>query len=229
MRKCINEKIAWIFLSLMLTTNINAQQYVQMYYNPKLYAQITANHAVRIASEKLYQKSFENQSDNMEIVRDKTIQVIAMKEMIYSQLKNVNSALKQGKQLERLYFLCEKLVINMDILVELIANKPQYAILYTDVLEKMALHGVEAYQEVNEHVLKEDTDYLMDSYDRQALINMVYKRTMVINGYCLYLIRVLTNAEKKPYLRHVKIFNQWYIQDKAIINRIITNSGYLIN
>ena len=221
--------ITLLFILLFKISNVNAQQYYQLYYNLEMQAHVTANHGVRIASEKLYQKSYENQQENMEVARDKVVQVVAMKNQIYSQLRNINSYLKQGKQVENMYYDFQRLIGNLNKMITLSTQNPQYAILITRFYEKIYVHSAEIYQSVAEEFQKEDKDYLMDSYDRQAILNKIHREINALNGWTVHINNYLSKAKKKPYFRHIKAFDQWYIQDRAIIKRIITNYGYVTN
>lgn len=218
-----------LFLFVVGSLKLHSQQYYQLYYNIDLQAQVTANHGVRIASEKLYQSSYEKQSEWYEDANEKLIQVVTMKNHIYSTLKNVNHALKQGKQVERMYFDFVKLIENMAEMLELTAQKPQYSALVTRMYRRLYEAGYNAYNSINDQVMKEDTDYLMDSYDRQYLLNKIHREIKIMNGWTLHISNYLRNAEKKPYFRHVKFLNNWYVQDKAMITRIISNYGNNIN
>lgn len=221
-----------LFIVPVLLLNINeskAQQYYQLYYNLEMQAHVTANHGVRIASEKLYQTSYKNQEENMEKARDKIVQVVAMKNLIYNQLRNVNSALKQGKQIEQMYYDWERLLKNLSVMFELTYQNPQYAVLITRFYEKVYEHGFSAYQGIYDQVQKEGNDYLMDSYDRQYILNKLHREIRAMNGWVLHINNYLSKAKKKPYFRHIRVFNNWYVQDKAIIQRIITNYGYVTN
>jgi hypothetical protein len=44
-----------------------------------------------------------------------------------------------------------------------------------------------------------------------------------MNGWTVHIINYLRNAEKKPYFRHIGVFNSWYIRDKGLIQNIINN------
>ena len=83
-------------LPLLFFVKGNAQYYYQLYYNLELQAQVTANQAVRVASEKLYQNSYEKQRKSYDDIKEKVTQVVVIKNHIYNQLRNVNSALKRG-------------------------------------------------------------------------------------------------------------------------------------
>lgn len=223
------KKYIILLFFVFLCFNGFSQQYYQLYYNTELQAQVTANHGVRIASEKLYQNTYEKQEEHMEKARDKIVQVVTMKNLIYDQLRNVNSALRQGKQIEQIYYDWERLMKNISITANLTWENPEYAVLITRFYEKVIDHAYEAYSSLYNEILIERNNYLMDSYDRQYLLNKIHREIRAMNGWLIHINNYLSKAKKKPYFRHIRAFDRWYVQDRAIIKRVITNYGYLTN
>jgi len=221
------KKLLMILPLLFLALKSKAQYY-QLYYNPELQAQVTANHSVRIASEEAHQKSYENQKNLYNEAKEKITQVVVIKNNLYNYLKNVNSGLKQAKQITYLLEDYQKLLSNMSIMLKLTAQKPQYAVLITPFYERVLTHAVNTYEGVNDIVMREEADYLMDSYDRQYILNKLHGEVKAMNGWVLYINKSLMNAEKKPYLRHISVFNNWYVKDKGMIEAIIRNSNQVV-
>ena len=222
------KNIIMLISFLFFGVSSKAQQYYQMYYNLEMQSQVTANHTIRMASEQAHRNSYEKQKNLYNEAKEKLTAVVVIKDNIYGYLKNVNSGLKQAKQVQYLFEDYQRLLKNMEKMLELTANKPQYAILITRFYERVILHAIEAYGGVNDIVMKEDADYLMDSYDRQYILNKLHKEVRVMNGWVLHINNYLSKAEKKPYLRHIKIFNNWYVKDKSIIESIIRKSDIII-
>jgi hypothetical protein len=218
-----------IVLPLLFFIKGNAQYYYQLYYNLELQAQVTANQAARVASEKLYQNSYGKQRKAYDDIKEKATQVVVIKNHIYNQLRNVNSALKQGKQLEAIYYDFTKLTGNMGKMLELSVQKPQYSVLITNYYSKLYLHAMNAYENISSCVLNEENDYLMDSYDRQKILSKLQHEIKIMNGWTVHIINYLKNADKKPYFRHIGVLNSWYIQDKGLIQNIINNYNYNLN
>ena len=212
-----------LMLPLLFFVKGNAQYYYQLYYNLELQAQVTANQAVRVASEKLYQNSYEKQRKSYDDIKEKVTQVVVIKNHIYNQLRNVNSALKQGKQLEAIYYDFSKLLGNMGKMLQLSAQKPEYSLLITNYYSKLYLHAMNSYENISSSVLNEENDYLMDSYDRQKILSKLQHEIKIMNGWTVHIINYLRNAEKKPYFRHIGVLNGWYNQDRAMIQNIINN------
>jgi hypothetical protein len=212
------------FLFSVLT--VNSQQIV---INDKLLTQITVNHGVRLASEQAFLNSYENQKELYDDINNKTMQVIAMQEYIYQQLKNVNSALNQSKKLIYLYEYLGKIVTNSNKMLDLSAQHPEYAALISKYYVEIGKQILKLQQEVTQDILNEDKDFLMDASDREMLIEKVFTRVRNIHGNILYIILRLENTKKIPYLYQVPVLRNYISIDRAIVGDIITKYKYLFN
>ena len=200
----------------------------QIVINDKLLTQITLNHGVRMASEQVFLKSYEKQKELYDEINTKTTQIIAIHEYIYQQLKNVNSALTQGKKLVYLYQYLGKIVTNSNTMLNLSAQYPEYAVLVSKYYTEIGKQVIKLQQEVTQDILNEDKDFLMDAMDREMLIEKVFTRVRNINGNILYIILRLQNAKKIPYLFQVPVLRNYLNVDKAIVGDIIQKYKNLI-
>ena len=211
---------------VFLGITVKSQQIV---INDKLLAQITKNHAVRLASEQTFLDSYEKQKQLYVDVKNKTAQVIAIQEYIYQQLKNVNSALTQSKKLIYLYQYLGKIVANSNKMLDLSAQHPEYSVLISKYYIEIGKQTMKLQQEVTQDILNEDKDFLMDAMDREMLIEKIFTRVRNINGNILYIILRLQNAKKIPYLYQIPVLRNYINIDKAIVGDIITKYKYIFN
>lgn len=218
-------KRLFFFLPLLfLGITAKGQAYYQLYYNTELHNWVTWNHNTRYAAEEQSRKSYAIQSDTYQNAHDKLVQVVAIKNHIYNHLKNVNEGLKQAKTLTYIYEDFQRLLERMAEMVELTKDNPQYAALINGYYTKLYEHAILAYNGISDQVLREENDYLMDAYDRWQALQMINNQIHVLNGYVMLINGYLRNASKKPLIRHLGIFGDWYIQDKFMIERIIMKS-----
>lgn len=213
----------------LFAQNSYAQQYYQLYYNTALNNQVLANHSARVMSENSYYNTYNTQVEKMEKVKESITKVVIMKDQIYKQLSNVNSALKQGKLITVMYSDYQKLLQNLGIMIDLTAENLEYAILITRFYEKVVDHALGTYVGIADQVTREEADYLMDPADRRNLLAKMHIELRLMNGWVLHINNYLRNAKKKPYLRHFKILNDWYVQDKALIQNTIMASNLITN
>ena len=217
-----------IILGILLypALSINSQQFV---INDKLLAQITKNHAVRLASEQAFLNSYEKQKELYDDINNKTTQIIAIQEYIYQQLKNVNSALTQSKKLIYLYQYLGRIVTNSNTMLDLSIQHPEYAVLVSRYYTEIGRQTLKLQQEVTQDILNENKDFLMDAMDREMLIEKIFTRARNINGNLLYIILRLQNAKNIPYLYQVPVLRNYINIDKAIVGDIITKYKYIFN
>ncbi|WP_260256360.1 hypothetical protein [Elizabethkingia miricola] len=197
--------------------------------NDKLLSQITVNHGVRLASEQAFLDSYKKQKELYDEINNKTMQVIAIQEYIYQQLKNVNSALTQSKKLIYLYQYLGKIVSNSNKMLNLSTQHPEYAALVSKYYVEIGKQVIKLQQEVSQDILNEDKDFLMDASDREMLIEKVFTRVRNIHGNILYIIMRLENARKIPYLYQVPVLRNYLNIDKAIVGDIIIKYKYIFN
>ncbi|ASE61689.1 Uncharacterised protein [Chryseobacterium gleum] len=218
-----------IFTFSIVLFSIAGVQSQQIVINDKLLSQITVNHGVRLASEQAFLDSYKKQKELYEDIKNKTAQVIAIQEYIYQQLKNVNSALTQSKKLMYLYQYLGKIVSNSNKMLDLSAQHPEYAMLVSKYYVEIGKQVVKLQQEVAQDIMNEDKDFLMDSMDREMLIEKVFTRVRNIHGNILYIILRLENAKKIPYLYQVPVLRNYINIDRAIVGDIITKYKYIFN
>ncbi|PQA94958.1 hypothetical protein SAMN05421796_101751 [Chryseobacterium piscicola] len=201
----------------------------QVVINDKLLVQLTKDHAVRLASEQAFLNSYEKQKELYDDIKQKTAQVIAIKEYIYQQLKNVNSALTQSKKLIYLYQYLGKIVTNSNKMLDLSAQHPEYAVLVSKYYAEIGKQTMKLKQEVTQDILNENKDFLMDASDREMLIEKVFTRVRNINGNILYINLRLENAKNIPYLYQVPVLRNYLNIDRAIVGDIIIKYKYIFN
>ncbi|MPS63866.1 hypothetical protein [Chryseobacterium sp.] len=220
------KKIIIFATFLFGVTRVTSQQIV---INDKLLSQITVNHGVRLASEQAFLDSYKKQKELYDEINNKTMQVIAIQEYIYQQLKNVNSALTQSKKLIYLYQYLGKIVSNSNKMLNLSTQHPEYAALVSKYYVEIGKQVIKLQQEVSQDILNEDKDFLMDASDREMLIEKVFTRVRNIHGNILYIIMRLENARKIPYLYQVPVLRNYINIDRAIVGDIITKYKYIFN
>lgn len=201
----------------------------QVVVNDKLMVQLSKNQAARLASNEAFLKSYEKQKKLYDDVNKKITQIIFVQEFIYDKLTKVNQTIKQGKQLKYLYRYLDDVIKNSKKMLKLTAQKPQYAILqtryYNAILKEVSL----IYSELKDQILKEGDRILIDTYDREYLINKVFDRVRILHGNVLYINIILETAEERPYIYHIPTLDYYINLDKLIIDDILRKYNYLKN
>ena len=222
MKKLLTLSIAVYGASLQL----NAQTLV---YNDKLLVQLTKNQAVRLASNESYLKSYEKQKKTYDDVNHKIAQIVAIQEYIYDKLTNVNSAIRQGKQLYYLSKTFAQIGINANDVLSLTAQHPEYAILLNRFYIGATQELLKMQSELTNDILHEENDFLMDSYDRQELIQNLSTKAQMVNGYLICIKIRLKNAKKIPYIYQIPTINTYVNLDRMIVKGIIEKYKFILS
>ena len=222
MKKLLTLSIAVYGASLQL----NAQTLV---YNDKLLVQLTKNQAVRLASNESYLKSYERQKKNYDDINQKIAQVVAIQEYIYDKLTNVNSAIRQGKQLYYMSKTFAQIGMNANDVLSLTAQHPEYAILLNRFYIGATQEHLKMQSELTNDILHEENDFLMDPYDRQELIQNLSTKAQMINGYLICIKIRLKNAKKTPYIYQIPTINTYANLDRMIVKGIIEKYKFILS
>ena len=213
-----------IFFSALL--KLYAQTIV---YNDKLLLQLSKNQAVRLTSNESYLNSYEKQKKTYDDINQKIAQVVAIQEFIYDKLTNINSAIKQGKQL---YYLSKTFVqigINANDVLSLTTQHPEYAILLSRFYIGATAELLKMQSELTNDILHEKNDFLMDPYDRQVLIQNLSTKAQMVNGYLVCIKIRLKNAKKTPYIYQIPTINTYVNLDRMIVKGIIEKYKFIMS
>ena len=198
-------------------------------YNDKLLIQLTKNQAVRLASNDSYLNSYEKQKKTYDEINQKIAQVVAIQEYIYDKLTNINSAIKQGKQL---YYLSKTFVqigTNANDVLSLTVQHPEYAVLLNRFYIGATQELLKMQSELTNDILHEENDFLMDPYDRQVLIQNLSTKAQMINGYLICIKIRLKNTRKTPYIYQIPTINTYVNLDRMIVKGIIEKYKFILS
>lgn len=212
-----------IFIVTIFLTSIalDAQSY-GIAINDRLLLQLTENQGVRILSNEAFRKSYDKQRKLYEDANEKMTQVVAIHEYIYQNLANINSAIRNGKQLVYFYQYCEKIVTHSQEMLKLSTQHPEYAILLTKYYNQIIQESILLKQEVTSDIMNENKDFLMNTYDRDILIEKMLARARAIDGWILYINIMLKTGKNRPYIEQIPILQDYVNLDKILVQDIIT-------
>ena len=201
-----------IFFCLIL--NVISARGQTVVINDKLIAQLTKNQAVRLTSNEGFLKSYEKQKQLYD-------------EFIYDKLSKVNQTIKQGKQLKYLYKYLGEVGEHSGKMLKLTAKYPQYAILLTDHYYRIVQEILMIQKELKEEILREDSDLLIDPYDREVLISRIFDRVRILHANVMYINLMLERGKDTPYIYQIPHLG-WYVNmDKSIVEDIMRKYQYL--
>lgn len=191
-------------------------------FNDRLMEQLAVNQLARTVSNETFLNSYEKQRKIYDKVNNRLLQIQAINEIIYNQLRNVDDAIKQGKQLIYLSGYFGKIAKETNALVNATADFPQYAPLFYKTYFYIYENMIKLKDELTKEIMNQDDNFLMDPYDRQKLVDILYKRVQLLYGTILYLNRTLRNAKRTPYIFQIPGLMNYANHDKAVVEGIMT-------
>ncbi len=209
-----------IFILTFMVSSFNLTYSQALIFNDALWFQLGENHIARMGSEELYRKSFEEQQELYTDINKNLVQVLATHELIYNSLSKINTTLKQGKKLKYFYEYSGKIARNSIKFRRLTLKYPQYAILYTKVYKEL-LREATGFSDQLVGILEGGKNNLMDTYEREVIIERMLTRLRIINGTLLLIILRLERGHKIAYLQQVPILKDYISLDKAVVQNIM--------
>lgn len=216
----MNPKTLPFFLILALA-RLKAQG-AAVVVNDKLLEQISKNQVVRLGSNEALRSSVESQKKAYSEISSTLTQIISIQEYLYQQLYEVNSLLLSGKQLEYFYWYLEQISSKSGELLLLSSKAPQHAVLLSGYYTTILKQSYSLQEELVSTVLKKDVDLLLNSYDRQVLLEKLLSRARSIHGYLLYLILRLKSAQSRPALNQIPALEEYINLDKQIVKSLLS-------
>jgi hypothetical protein len=112
-------------------------------------------------------------------------------------------------------------------MLKLTAKYPQYAILLTDHYHRIVQEILMIQKELKEEILREDSDLLIDPYDREVLISRIFDRVRILHANVMYINLMLERGKDTPYIYQIPHLG-WYVNmDKSIVEDIMRKYQYL--
>lgn len=218
--------IIFCYFLMLFSLKVQSQSQVVV-FNEKLLTQITKNHSVREASNQVFYNIFKEQTDDYKKINEKMVQVMTIHEHIYSQLNNINSLFRQGKQIKYIkqYFI--EILKNGKEMVKLCIKYPEHSIWLTDYHQNLYLKTLSLKSEIDNIFLKTDTKRLMDANDRDTLIDTIYMKLRQINAMILTITNLVEFQKSRSYIYSIPKLGNWIEHDKLLIQDIIHRTKYL--
>lgn len=215
-----------LFLSAISATEMKLKaQPVKTVINPTLMEHLFLNNQARTQSLNHFYKSYEKQSEWYGLSEKKMTQVLLIHEQVYQALSNVNSLFYNAKQIEYLREDLKNCRERLFEMIKLSAEKPQYAV-WINKYYAQAIKQFTGIVEVFEEALGGNSKQLLDTYDRQDLIDKVHFKVKMLNISALSIINAIEFAESRAYIYSIPVLGTYVEQDKDFIQDIIKKYNY---
>jgi hypothetical protein len=207
-----------LFFSAVAT--LQAQSYYETVINSSLLAHITANHVTREASLANFNSIFKKQKEFYEESNKKIVQVVTIHEKIYQNLYNINSLFSQSKQIKYIKDYVFSIIGNLKKMNKLAVENPQYSFWLKKETDQVYSKVLSIIEE-RKAFLTEDRKRLMDSADRDALLDRIYMKLRLLNVSILNVINIIEFNKSRAYIYSIPVFNNFVEHDKQLVEEII--------
>lgn len=201
-------------------TTLQAQSYYETVINSSLLAHITANHVTREASLANFNSIFKKQKEFYEESNKKIVQVVTIHEKIYQNLYNINSLFKQSKQIKYIKDYVFSIIGNLKKMNKLAVENPQYSFWLKKETDQVYSKVLSIIEE-RKAFLTEDRKRLMDSADRDALLDRIYMKLRLLNVSILNVINIIEFNKSRAYIYSIPVFNNFVEHDKQLVEEIM--------
>ncbi|MGQ1928993.1 hypothetical protein [Ornithobacterium rhinotracheale] len=190
--------------------------------NDKLVAQLEKNQIARKESNNKFMEVYGKAKDIYEEAGKKSLEIMAIHEMIYQQLYNVNSLFKQGKRMKYIWQTIGNITKEAKKVSQLSFKYPQYAGWIHEKYEKLYPQALSLQQEITQVALKPNKKTLMDPYDRDLLIQKIQEKLETIELQLISIRLGIEFSRSRAYILSVPVLGDYVSQDQMIVRSVLS-------
>jgi len=209
------------FLMILALAKLKGQS-AAVVVNDKLLEQVSKNQAARLLSNSSMHRAIEKQRLAYQEINRTMTQIISIQEFLYLQLYELSALIQSGKQLEYFQWYIQEISLRGGELLQLSANQPAQAVLLNGYYTAILTQSFALQQELVSTVLEKQPGLLLNSYDRQLILERLLSRVRTIHGYILYLILRLKSSQSLPFLDQVPALRGYINLDRELVQSILS-------
>ena len=202
----------------------SAQQYV---FDPKYFASVEANQAVRSSAEETHNQYLRKINNNIEDLNTNVGSVVLAQTIIYNGLSNVNSALKDGMEVKYMAIITADMISYLNQALALGKSDPYLILFATNIANEMKLRAVGMVTEVSSYVLKSGNNVLADYNGRDQLLKKITNTLQILDGLAYGAWRAMYWAKERGIIASINPWQNYINKDKYFVQEIINSAKYL--
>ncbi|WP_262245816.1 hypothetical protein [Parapedobacter soli] len=214
-------------MNVLGTSFANAQSYVTIIYDSKHLAIVGANAAVRSTAEIAHNSYLKTIRERLDDININVSAVVAVQDMIYRSLTEVDQALKSGLTVQQIGRISSEIIRECNGMVQTARDAPHLLLFAEGVARQMKDRGVALVAEVSDFVLKEGQNVLMDYGKCDALLRKIVLELRVMRSLAYSMHRSMYLAKFKGIFRTLNPYGQFVNRDKRLVDGIIFNINSL--
>ena len=187
--------------------------------------QVIKNHSHRLLSEELISNKASEIESNLINANDQILQLVTVRERLYSSLRTVNEVLKSGKQVRYLGVLLNRIIALSNELYQTASQHPEYLIFTKNAAEYLKSQSLALAADIN--LLISNPEILMEHSTRDQLLQDITYRMQIISGSLSSMLNSLKFAHQKGFWKAINPYAKYTSKNKAIIRDIIRKTSLL--
>jgi len=208
-------------LFFLLFIALSLRSYSQtLYYDAKRVAAMQAGYAMRLMAETRLYAETNMIENNVDAINQNLAKVVATRLLIHNSLKNVSSALRNGKQVLYMGKLVQEIITECSGLVNDVRSAPQYALFAEQSTRETIQYSTLLANEVYNTILKEGNGLLMNYSKRDQLVQEIIHKLLILRGYVQIIRQSIYYAKMMGLFQSLFPFTNYINQDLAIINDV---------
>ncbi len=220
----MKNRFLFLLSAFCFTLSAYGQQYV---FDPKYFASVEANQAVRSSAEETHNQYLGKINNNIEDLNTNIGSVVLAQTIIYNGLSNVNSALKDGLEVKYMATITADMMDYLNQSLALGKSDPYLLLFASNIANEMKTRSVALVSEVSNYILKSGGNVLADYNGRDQLLKKVTTALQILDGLAYGTWRAMYWARERRIVAAVNPWQNYINKDKYFVQQIINNAKYL--
>ena len=220
----MNKVFLWILLFLFFPMMGNTQPV----HNPELFTELSINQGLRAASLYNFEKSYGRMQDTYNEAKTDVTGILAVHEMMYQALYNVNSLFKQGKKIRIIKNYGERLTLSLVEVGQITIKYPQYAVWLNKHYQRLGEQLARIVEDIKV-ITKPTEKIIMDAYQRDMLLDNILHKLQMAEFSTLTIMNAIEYSKSRAYIYSIPKLGDWIEEDKRLTEEIIQKFEMLKN
>lgn len=216
-----------VFVLLFVTIGFNNSAFCQYVFDPKYFASVAANQAVRSGAEATHDQYLNKINGNIQDLNTNMGAVVLAQTIIYNGLANVNSALKDGLEVKYMATITADMISYLNQALVLGRSEPYLFLFASNISGEMKTRSVALVSEVSAFVLKSGNNILANYSGRDELLKKITSTLQILDGLAYGAWRAMYWAKQRGVISSLNPFSNFINRDKTFVSQIINNAKYL--
>lgn len=188
---------------------------------------VNENEVAREIALASHQSFLSQINDNLTTVSFNVSSVVIAEDLIYKSLSNVNSALKNGLAIKNMASIVNDMVKYSSAIAALAQDDPVLLLFSETYIKEVRTRALAIVTETSGFILSEGGNVLMDFEKRDKLMQDITSQLRIMDGLTYSAWSAMYWAKQKGLFKSLNPWQNFIVQDRAMVSNIISNTKYL--